>query len=556
GFYNQAAFLKMDTRWLTRERLAWVVLALFVGGTRLSALNMPLSNEEAASALTALALLRGEPAAAFNPLLSTAQAALFALFGASDIAARLPGALAGVALCFLPLLLRSALGAARALLMGALLALSPALWFVAQNAAGASLAWALALFALVLAQRAAWSAAGAAIGVLMACGYDAVLPALAALLILAVRGYARQLETTAFGTAAGIGLLLASTGLGWRWQGIGDAFDGYARWGAALSDLLMMERGRLLAGFALDEILLWGIGSIGVLSLVVGQKIDTLSADGLAWLALGVAVAALFPQPANLLLVVLSLSLFGSGALHHLGEQIASEAESRALTLSAALVVLLALSFGALGLRQYGSGQISGLFSAVIALAAILGVFAFGGLWMAFGAVSRGIALATVVALAGYALWAGLRQTVVRPANAMEAYRAETLQPGLSALRHTLRVISLRDTGEPFALSLNLPDNAPNALRWALREWTTTDERQAAAFLTPSGSMPTTRTPLIGHTFEILRQSSLGELSCGASAVCLPVARWAAFREGGTARVERWTLWVRSNIALRASGYR
>lgn len=541
--------------WLTRERAAWGAIAIFAAVTRFGVSGTPLSNGEAESALRALALLRGEAVTLLNPLFETTQAALFALFGASDLAARLPAALAGVALCLLPLLLKPALGSAQALLMAALLALSPTLWFVAQNGSGASVAWTLAVLALSFAQRAQWTAAGASTGVLMSCGYDAVLPALIALFTLILRGYARRLEGSTFGIAVVVGFLLASTGLGWRWQGIGDAFDGYARWGAALGDPRELSFERLFAGFALDDLLLWTIGLVGLALALLRRPLSDFSRDHLALLGFGVVTCVLFPEPANVMPLAFGLSAFGGKLLRRVLDASAEE-PTRELTLTTTAVTLLALAFGALGLRQYGNGQLSGAFSAVIAFAVVLGLFALGGLWMAYGSVSRGIALAVLVALVGYSLWAGLRQTWVNAANPAEAYRAEAIQPGLGALTRTLRVLSTRATGEPAALQLSVPDDAPAALRWALREWTTDDERTASAFLTPGGAPPPTRASLVGHTFEVLKQAGLSEIRCGASVGCLPLARWVAFREGGNAQPTRWTLWIRSETALRASGYR
>lgn len=96
-------------------------------GLRLWALDAtPLSPDEAARAIEALAIWRSAPADyAAGPLLSNLLAVWFALFTPADGPARTPGALAGWAVTLTPLLFRSRLGWPATVGASALLAISP-----------------------------------------------------------------------------------------------------------------------------------------------------------------------------------------------------------------------------------------------------------------------------------------------------------------------------------------------------------------------------------------------------------------------------------------------
>lgn len=103
---------------------ATVLLAL---GLRLGALDsVPLSPDEAARALEALAIWRGTAGDySAGPLLPNLLAVWFGLFTPADGPARVPSALAGSATCLLPLLYRGRLGSGAALGACFLLAISP-----------------------------------------------------------------------------------------------------------------------------------------------------------------------------------------------------------------------------------------------------------------------------------------------------------------------------------------------------------------------------------------------------------------------------------------------
>ncbi len=132
------------SRRLTFEAGLWAAVVGVAALLRLWTLNSaPLANPDASAALAGLAILRGETVPLTNPLYGTLLAVIFGIFGASDASARLVGCIAGIALCALPAVMRIDIGRVRALLFGALLAISPTLWFVSRQVDGALLAWVL-----------------------------------------------------------------------------------------------------------------------------------------------------------------------------------------------------------------------------------------------------------------------------------------------------------------------------------------------------------------------------------------------------------------------------
>ncbi len=140
--HSQPVAAVRTRRALTLPSAALALTALFALGLllRLAELDRILPNErEALQALAAWRFLNPQlPGAQLlpaSPLLFAQQALLFSLFGASEVTARLPVALAGALLPLLPLLLQSALGRARALAFCVLLAASPVMLLASRQSA-------------------------------------------------------------------------------------------------------------------------------------------------------------------------------------------------------------------------------------------------------------------------------------------------------------------------------------------------------------------------------------------------------------------------------------
>jgi uncharacterized protein (TIGR03663 family) len=125
--------------WLTLETLLYgVVLALAVALRLWGLGRIPLTDPEAAQALAALTLYRGNfpTAELYSPLLVTLNLLAFLLLEPAETAVRLAVALGGSALVLSPLLLRRQLGPKTTLLAAALLAFSPTALFFSRSLNG------------------------------------------------------------------------------------------------------------------------------------------------------------------------------------------------------------------------------------------------------------------------------------------------------------------------------------------------------------------------------------------------------------------------------------
>lgn len=154
---------------------AWAAVALASGVLRLAEIDrVPLAESEATYAFSAwqaaLGQLDSSLAGTGAPLLAHLMAGLFWLFGASDLAARLVPALAGVGLALSPALLSGMLGRRVALLAGLLIGISPIAVQLSRTADPGMVTAALAMVFVASAIRlltdrpwwASWSLAGAA----------------------------------------------------------------------------------------------------------------------------------------------------------------------------------------------------------------------------------------------------------------------------------------------------------------------------------------------------------------------------------------------------------
>ncbi len=144
---------------VTPELLLYAGIALLALTVRLVLLGAaPLDDAEARQALAALRTVNpraaGEVTDAQSPLLFVLNAATFALIpGGGDFAARWPSALGGVLLVLTPALWRRYVGVLPALIMAALLALSPVELLASRTLSAATWTLALALIVPWLALR-------------------------------------------------------------------------------------------------------------------------------------------------------------------------------------------------------------------------------------------------------------------------------------------------------------------------------------------------------------------------------------------------------------------
>src|SRR5688572_29396638 len=122
---NPQLGLKISLEWVAYALLILVALAL-----RLASLgDVPMTDVEATQALSAYHEMNpdavGNPQASSSPALYWLQLASFSIFGGSELASRLPIAIAGVVLLLMPLLFREKFDAEKTFLFSLILTFSP-----------------------------------------------------------------------------------------------------------------------------------------------------------------------------------------------------------------------------------------------------------------------------------------------------------------------------------------------------------------------------------------------------------------------------------------------
>ena len=575
---------------ISREQLLWAGIALIAVASRLVYLDFaPLNNVEAATSLRALALLQdgntfvntaitANPSAgisAINPLFTALQAFLFAIFGPTDLTARLVPALAGIVFVLLPWTQRATMGASKALWMGLFLALSPTLWFVSRQADGASLAWMLAV-----ATYSAWRLSaqpryqvsgpiisGVCCGLLLACGQQAISP-------LLVVGAARlvspavPIDWRKFGPAAAISLVLGSTALLFRIAGLGDVFNGIAGWWQQLTQPGPFVIGRLLMGLAIYEPLLYLSAIAGVVWLIVHRQPWRGEWVNLARMGVGLILLVLLQgrQPDILVPVIMGLAGFAAGGADAIARNIREHAVPRyegSLTCISFVLFLL----GGVAFRQYASsGDTTWLLLITVAVLFNLALLAFGNLLQGFGVGLRAIAMAAGLMLVLHTTSAAIQLNHVRPTNPAEPYVIAPAALETRTLAQTVQTISIRAYGESSAIKLDGAADTPASVRWTLRDQSGSTLRGAsedsAAALTPIGQRPgsaESNIAFVGSSFVVQRSLNLNAVRCtpaGDRTDCSAIARWIAFREAGTPSLTQCIFWLRGDVAALASGSR
>lgn len=141
---------------LTIETALYVALGLIALLMRLFIVDAaPLNADEAQQAIASWQFINGNSIATTgSPLLFTGNSILFALFGATDLSARILPALFGSVLVLLPALLRRELGRTGALIASTLLTFSPTLVLFSRTVDGAIIAVTCALAAVAFTWRA------------------------------------------------------------------------------------------------------------------------------------------------------------------------------------------------------------------------------------------------------------------------------------------------------------------------------------------------------------------------------------------------------------------
>ncbi|MCL5999830.1 MAG: glycosyltransferase family 39 protein [Chloroflexi bacterium] len=577
---------------LTNEWLLWSIVlgvALLARVWRLD--GTPLTSAEAASALNALSFIQGTDVRFDNPLFGLLQALTMAIFGASDFSARIPSAVMGAIICLLPASLRNSLGKERALIAGALLAFSPTMWFISRLSGGSMLAWALAFGVWVLWRRGSTRAALACLGLLLACGADAVTPLLVALTSIGVGVFARRERPVltlkpADLVLSGAIFVLAATGCLWHPAGLGDVFTGLATWWQNLFTPGFLSPLRLLGGFSIYEPFILICAAIAAIYLVVSGQLTNDDMMWLGWAAAGFILLLLTQSrdASNLIPLILGGATFAAAAIIALIRSLIVAGTWHIEGVAIGLCIPM-LVYGFLGLSMYASqGQAMWLIGLLLALIMLVGIAIVVILTVDPMAALRSVGTAIGLCLIVYTFGTGYQLTQVRTANPAEAYVSETSTPNLQTLVHTIETTSARAYGDPNTLPLQVLDTAPPALRWALRNQRgvryVAQLNNSAAALTPINVKPEGDQVYIGNAFRVLAQAQLGNLRCqrastnepssagqaatGQTAArqaatseqldCTALARWFMSRDAGEITVTRWIFWLRQDTALKASG--
>lgn len=486
---------------VTLENALWLLLGVAALGLRLVSLaRWPLAEQEAALAYEAWRFVSGLPydlgAAAASPLVFNLNALVFALFGASDGAARAAQAVAGTGLVLAPWLLRPLLGRGEALAMSFLLLLSPSLLFWSRQASGEI--WG-ALFALLLvAGTARWLRWGAswdgllaafALGLGLASGPSFWSVLAAGALLLAWERWRPQRPTEgedtpplpdalplpplSYGIVALVAFVLAATGFLTNLQGLGAALMLPIQW---ITRLFGAGSALVLPFFLvllLYESLAVLVGVMGAVRLT--ERAPRWAAFGLLWAGITLLPATLTNSgwAAGMVVIVVPAALLASALVADIGRRVAAEGTVGVDGLLMVLGLGMLVYFW-INLSSYLSApQAVKLVSMAVPVVA-LGLTSFL-LALSYGneAARRGLGLTILMLLAIVSLSSAWGLSVVRGADPREPLVVQPSDPNLRTGAAQLAQISIERYRDPAAIPLGIERNLGYAPRWYFRNFKT-----------------------------------------------------------------------------------
>ncbi len=570
------------------ETLAWAVVALAALLVRAIQLgSAPLDAREAAQAMAALRFAGGEALAAgdiADPLVFGGTALSFALFQATDAAARLVPLLGGIGLALSPLLFRHRLRRSGALIAAAWLALSPVAVGASRRLDGTALSMLLLVVALAAADRFLLGSrrgyallAGAALGAALLADSGALV----AVLALALGwGFAKLTDdedllrpdawravsarvpwgqvAAAFAVAiAVLGTLffLAPGGLGAAADQLWRFVAGFARPvpGAlpAFVSLIVYEPGLVVFGLAGA----W----LATQSARPWQR--ALAGWGLAALILTLAYRGARPEHALWGVVPLAplagLALRALLGLRHDAPGWAAWGYPLALT-GLAGMILASLTHHLRDPRVLpfppSAPQISipldlvliGLWVAMLLL-----------LWMSASSLWsrrlawRGAAAALLVITGLLAAGQSAALAFSRPASPYEPFNVGPSQPGLDRLAATAAEMGDMAVGYAYDATLTVQTSPGSPLAWALRDFYRAEivERadptvSSVLVVTPAeGADPALGSSYVGQDFVVAERWQPRGMGLADA------LRWLIYRQAGSApEQERAILWVREDV--------
>jgi hypothetical protein len=505
-------------------------------------------------------------------------AMIFQLFSASDAAARIVSALAGIILVLSPLVLRTRIGTTRSLIAVLVLALATSGWTIARTAGGSALSAAgLAVFVFL-----AWSsdssndkrarlllAAGAlglafASGPMVIQGLFGLLAAFSLSRLLAFQ-HLKPFEEFERLIAVRSGLwislavmLLVASGVGFYWTGLAGLGESITKWLQGWTESGLHSAVAYVVMLVSYEPLFVVVGLVG--AVLAWWRRDSLGQAASLWALGSFLMGLVYPArgAADLILVVLPLTLLVAYTVSILIERIARRGIGLEFV-GLASVLLVLTSSAWISLVGYANGYIleytttdPGLillvFSALIIMAVSL--LLFFGLGWSWDVVIDALGATAALVLTAITLSAAWRLNFTSLATgAEELWRTEATTNGMRLLTDTIDTASLAYAGRTDEIVVDVQSELNPALAWALRDY-----NQAGAeynfLLDPSPVVlaleSNSATNLLADYMG--QRLALKERRDWNGSLPPNFLRWLVLHVAPT-DVERWVIWVRMDIA-------
>jgi 4-amino-4-deoxy-L-arabinose transferase-like glycosyltransferase len=482
--------------WLTVEIALYGVflclaLALRLGGLEIRIMDVP----EADQAWQSWQLAHGGvPEGNYSPLLTSGQALLFFVLGASDRVARLLPALVGSAMVLVPYLARSHLGRAGALASTLILALSPTLVYSARYGGGETLlvAAALGLGALWLAYRQeprstylyAMAVVAAllllseprAIGVILVAGVAWAVERFAFRRTLLDPQPAQSVPWRTLGIVLAGTWVLVATGIAFNPSGIAVWADFPSVWGARFAPVVNGQPWYYpLGALLLYDPFLIVFGAIGAADMLLRRD----RASAFLWMALGTLLLALLAggrDVGDVALVCAFLAILAGRAIDNLVTSWSSHGRFReALFALAALgltaYVVLQASFYAFALYRSMDKASQFLWFWLLAVALILVLLGLALAWYGAEVTWRigGTVVAIALLVSAFSATTGLN---FRHANdPRELHIGVASDVGTRDALSVLADVSYHKTGYPRSTPITVEAELGPVWLWYLRDW-------------------------------------------------------------------------------------
>ena len=503
---------------------------------------------------------------------------VFQLFGASDTAARIVSALAGIVLVLSPLILRNRIGIARSLIAVLVLTVATSGWTIARTAGGFALAAAsLAVFVFLV-----WSSdsedpkrvrllfASGALGFALASGPGAVQGLFGLLVATGIsflltrwqpkpfEEYFRLLSLKSSLWLSLVVMALVASGFGFYWSGLAGLGESLSEWLLGWTETGQQSPAAFLVMLVSYEPLLLGIGLVG--AFFAWRKKDGLGQAASLWVLGSFLSSLIYPARSggDLIYVALPLALLVSYTVGILIERIAHRGVGLELIgLIAVLLVLIASAW--ISVIGYVNGYIleytpsdPGLillvFSALIIMA--ISLLLFFGLGWSWAVVADALGITATLVLAAFTLSAAWRLNFEASTfGARELWRPEVTTSGMRLLTSTLDYASLAYAGRTDAIAVEVQSEISPALAWALRGYNQAGGEYNEQVDPSPAILAEASTSTTGLLADYMGQGfALKEMRDWEGSLPPNLLPYLVFRSAPT-KLEHWILWVRMDIA-------